>query len=325
MRTFHHKAMHMTKRTAIAPTEIRFIKLGEAGCWETDCIENGTLQLGFESKQHLQSLRGEWDAVYEYWREFRTSSRREATAKDDLRQIRTFYEAPMTMLWITFYKNRLYWCFAQPEVIELEDYTRIRRAIGAWSCNDLNDRPLETANLDGRVTAVQGYRGTICEIKNEVRDYLVNKINGVVSRDVVAAISNLAALNQSVRELVRGLHWKDFELLTDLIFARSGLQRVSVLGATTKDIDLELLAPVTGRRAFVQVKSQADQETLDECVRKFNGMNGYDDFFFVMHTGPNQVQRHQSDDQRINVIGPDRISELVINAGLTNWLIHRRS
>lgn len=309
----------------IQPDGIRFIKLGEGGCWEAECIQNGTLRLGFASDQHTESLRGDWDAVYDYWKNFRTSSRREATAKDDVRQISTFYEATSSILWITFYNDRLYWCFAQDGVGELTDGTRVRQTVDGWSSQDLNGRYLDIANIDGRVTAVQGYRGTICELKPDLHAYLINKICGVVSPEVSLAISRLGSLKESIKDLVNGLHWRDFELLTDLIFSRTGLQRVSILGGTVKNLDLELLAPVTGRRAYVQVKSQAGLDTLNDCISTFNGMEGYHDFFFVVHTAPDAVQRFKSDDPRINIIGPERISELVINAGLTNWLIQRRS
>ncbi len=190
----------------------------------------------------------------------------------------------------------------------------------------MKGRPLEVGDIDGRVNAIQGYRGTICELNpQDMRTYLVNKINGSVSHEVANAVNHLERLKQSVKELVRGLHWKDFELLTDLIFSRTGLQRVSLLGGTEKDIDLELLAPVTGRRAFVQVKSQAELNTLNSSIEKFRSMDGFDDFFFVVHTSSDAIQDYKSDDYRINIIGLDRISELVINAGLTNWLIQRRS
>ena len=309
----------------IIANEIRFIKLGQAGCWEAECIENGTLRLGFESRLHEASLNRDWDVVFDFWKSARTSERAAATAKDDLRQIKTFYESPPTTLWITFFNRRMYWCFAEAEVVELADQTRIRRAIGGWSCQDLKGRPLEIANIDGRVTTVQGYRGTICEINPEMKLYTVNKINGIVGQEVANAIKNLGFLKESVQELVKGLHWKDFELLTDLILTRTGLQRVSQLGGTTKDIDLELLAAVTGRRAYVQVKSQADMAMLLDSISTFNGMAGYDDFFFVVHTSSPAVQHFRSDDSRINVLGLNRISDLVIDAGLTNWLIQRRS
>jgi hypothetical protein len=86
-----------------------------------------------------------------------------------------------------------------------------------------------------------------------------------------------------------------------------------------------MLAPVTNRRVFVQVKSSADPRVLRECIDQFNEAQTYDEFFFFFHSSPRSMREYESEDKRINVIGPDKIAELVINAGLTNWLILRRS
>jgi hypothetical protein len=39
----------------IRPTKVRYIKLGEGGEWEKECIEgNGTLRIGFRDTNHRQ-------------------------------------------------------------------------------------------------------------------------------------------------------------------------------------------------------------------------------------------------------------------------------
>ena len=45
--------------------------------------------------------------------------------------------------------------------------------------------------------------------------------------------------------------------MVDLIFARNGWQRVTDVGGSQKDIDLILMQPTTGEKAFVQVESRA--------------------------------------------------------------------
>lgn len=66
----------------------------------------------------------------------------------------------------------------------------------------------------------------------------------------------------AARALIAGLHDSGFELLADLIFANGGWRRVSFFWETMKDVDLVLGQPVTGERAFVQVKSRASGRTL---------------------------------------------------------------
>ena len=159
---------------------------------------------------------------------------------------------------------------------------------------------------------------------SEVAAYLVRKINGKLAPDVRQTQNELAKLQLSVEKLIKGLWWKDFELLTDLVFAKSGWQRVSVLGQTDKALDLDIEAPVTGRRAFVQVKSQATIATLEESIAQFQNMAQFDEFYFVVHTG-DKVAQYVSSDARVQVIASARLAQLVIGAGLVTWLINKRS
>lgn len=309
--------------TLIKPeTTIRFIKLGEKGCWEKSCIEDeGTIRLGYQDPYHENSLAGDWKPVRAFWLEYRKGDKGAATR--DLNQIRDFYKLPEDALWITFYKRKLYWCFAERQVIQNEDGSRTRRAINGWSCEDLNQpaNKLTIENLDGRVTKVQGFRGTICGI--DLPKYLIRKINGEEQPEVRAAKSNLESLQHSIENLIQGLWWKDFELLVDLIFAQSGWQRLSVLGQTDKDIDLDVYSPVTSKRAFIQVKSHASTEIFNDSVAQFREMEQFDEMYFVVHTCDSELAASREDS--ISVLDLNRLSELVINAGLVNWLITKRS
>jgi hypothetical protein len=42
--------------------------------------------------------------------------------------------------------------------------------------------------------------------------------------------------------------------------------------------------------------------------------------FYVFHSG-----EAQTDDERVTVIGPEKLAELVVDAGLMNWLIRKVS
>ncbi|MDN2677678.1 restriction endonuclease [Janthinobacterium sp. SUN033] len=311
--------------TTIAPSAFRFIKLGEQGYWEKSCIEDGTLRLGYESPHHTESLAGDWGTVQDFWLTVRIGDHKEATVKRDINQVKDFYELDSNSLWFTFYNRKLWWCFAQPEVTELEDMSRIRKTLNGWSCTDLKGRELTVQNLDGRVTTVQGFRGTICSLRPELHEYLTSKINGATTKDVDDALAHLISLTESMKLLVQGLWWKDFELLTDLIFSQAGWQRTSELGKTQKSIDLDMLSPVTGRRAYVQVKSSANIAMLNASIDEFKAMEAFDELFFVAHTTDRGIQEFTTEDQRIHVMDLDRIANLVINSGLVRWLINKRS
>ncbi len=42
--------------------------------------------------------------------------------------------------------------------------------------------------------------------------------------------------------------------------------------------------------------------------------------FYVFHTGD-----AKTDDERVRVIGPEKLAEMVIDAGLVNWLVRKVS
>ena len=84
--------------------------------------------------------------------------------------------------------------------------------------------------------------------------------------------------------IIKGLHHKDLEILIDLIFRHSGWQRVGVSGETEKDIDLDLISPVTDERIAVQVKSTAGTDAWHSYRKKYEDMRGYSRFYFITHS-----------------------------------------
>lgn len=305
----------------IAPDKIRFIKLGEGGEWEQSCIQENTIRLGYHSPHHQDSLDGNWNAVRQYWLKVRNGS--EGAATRDLNQIRDFYELQESDVWITFYKKKLYWCRASSEVTELDDKSRIRNIIGGWSSTDINGKTLRIENIDGRVTKVQGFRGTICSI--DLQDYLVRKINGQSIAEVEGAKSALENLKIAVEELIKGLWWHDFELLIDLVFSKAGWQRFSVLGKTEKDIDLDVYSPATQKRAFVQVKSSTTRAEVEAYIGTFSDYQQFDEMYLVYHTCREDLSDMEKVHPNIHIWDLKRIAELVVNAGLVEWLINKRT
>ena len=244
-------------------------------------------------------------------------------------QIRDFYTLDENTLWITFYGRKLYWAFCDSTVHLDEDQTRWRKVKsngGKWSCLDREGEELTIDNLDGRVTKVQAYRGTICGV--EMEDYLIRRINGEVIEEITEAENAYGTLINSVEKLIKGLWWSDFELLTDLVFSKLGWQRYSVLGKTEKGIDLDLYSPSTEKRVFVQIKSYTDRKQLDEYVSKFQSEYknyGYSEMYYVYHSGLENIAEKQYQDKEVKLINSHKMAELVISAGLVQWLIKKRS
>lgn len=312
----------------IKASAVKFIKLGRGGVWEEYCIKNNVIALGFDNPYHDQCQQENWDFIYQYW--FNKSQKNTDTAKKTeatkiTNQIRDFYTAPTNVMWITFHNRKLYWCFSEREVeehhIDAIGYcARIRRVIGNWQSTDVNGSELFVESLSGKLTMVQMYRGTICAVKES--EYLLRKINAVESDQIIKVTETFKQLINSIKPLITSLTWKDFELLVDLVFSNAGWQRIATLGGTEKDIDLDLLSPVSGRRAFVQVKSQSSLDEFTDYIKAFEGMNQYSEMYYVCHT---DLDIPKDSKQNIQFIGLEKMAELTVNAGLVNWLIAKAS
>ncbi len=301
--------------------ELRFIRLGEESQWADICIREGTVRLGYTSPYHREAQAGNWGCIEQYWFEQRNGNRK--TARTDVNQIRDFYTLTENDVWITFHLRKLFWCRAEGRVTELDDGTRIRNVIGEWSSQDCNGRQLTVESLDGRISRVNGYRQTICRVA--LPDYLIKKINGEKQKEIIDAENALGNLINHVEKLVQGLWWKDFELLVDLIFARSGWQRFSVLGKTEKDIDLDVFSPTTHKRAFVQIKSTATLRDVADYINRYRQHPQFDEMYFICHTGSENLSAIAKKHPDVHVWGGKEIARMVISSGATEWLISKRS
>ena len=159
------------------------------------------------------------------------------------------------------------------------------------------------------------FRGTICDVR--AGDYLLRKLSDQLSPEVAAAEEAERALMTAIVDLMRLLTWQDFELLVDLVFSTSGWRRVSQVGRTQKTVDLELILPSTAERAFVQVKSQATSAALNDYVARLAEADAYDRMFFVWHTGD---IIEESSPAGVILLGPRKLSRMVLDAGLSSWL-----
>jgi len=240
---------------------------------------------------------------------------RQGTATRDVKQIRYYFEAGNNTLWITFSGGLLWWCFAKPGVKPHPDgHGRYRTRLNGWQNTDINGGKLSFEKLSGNLLKVQAFQGTICDVKEF--EYLKRKLNGQLLPEVDKAVK---AENQMVRNIIplmRLLTWQDFELLVDLVFSNSGWRRLGQVGRTQKTVDIELMLPTTGERAFVQIKSSAGKRDLADYLERLEASGAYDRLFFVWHSGDvGEVEA-----SNVALIGPERLARMVFDAGLTSWL-----
>jgi hypothetical protein len=305
----------------VEPSSVRYIKLGTGGSWEKECLQRNIIRIGFGSAcpdllGWCQS--GSWDSVK---RHFVAEGKDKTTATRFTGELRLFFEDNGTTLWITFMKNRLYWGQVDnAPPTPHEDGNGVWRTIRqGWCGNDLLGKKLSKDRLSGALTKLAAYRGTSCAVG--AHRYVVSRINGHTIPEIERAIAAKKEMQASVIPLMRLLEPQDFELLVDLVFTSSGWRRLGVLGKTEAMLDMDLVLPSTGERAFVQVKSSTTSAELAEYVAKLGERADlYQKMFYVYHSGEATTSH-----PRVTLVNADRLAELVVNAGLTEWLIEKTS
>ncbi len=301
----------------------RYIKLGSGGRWENLCLKDGTLRLGYYEIPHEAALKGDLQAIKSHYPDSKAGA-----ASNHARQILNFYDVSDDVIWFTFANGFLWWCKAEPVIEYLgndkqkfPDGSRLRRTKGQWYNTNINGTPLRMTELNGEFVKIAGFQGTICDTKPHLLNYILNKINNENSSEMETAQQAVSHLLASLQPIIKSLHWKDFETLVDLIFSRSGWQRVSIVGETMKTADIELVMPVTGERAMVQVKSQTNQVELEEYIDAFDSWE-IPRLFYVYHTSKHPISL-KSPDSRITLVGPEQIASFVLDAGLVEWLLKK--
>ena len=285
-------------------------------------VETGNLELyRLVDKQRadIPFFSSPWQKIKDYF--VNKLSFQSGVATFHVNQVKYFYEEGEDVLWITFHNNKLYWCFSENKIFLQKDKTKIRKVIGKWSCKDLKGKILFLDNISGRLSKVQGFRGTICSVSDN--DYLIKKIKGEQLIEIKEVEESFRKLKDKLILLIKKLNPKDFEILVDLIFRSGGWQRVGVVGKTQKSIDLVIFHPITGETAIVQIKCQTDLVEFNKYKKIFSGMTDYDRFFYVAHTPQGDLEKYINDVDNLNLYFSDKIAELAINSGLFDWILKK--
>ena len=148
----------------VSATRALYIKLGEGNRWAQLAFDSSTLRFGFRDIPHQQALAAakakDFKSVEDFYQNERSVAPGTATRYSN--EVREFYTAGSDVLWITFAKGRMWWCFAEAEVIPNPavdpDATgsRYRKTISGWSDKDMKGQPLLTSALRGSLTTTAG-------------------------------------------------------------------------------------------------------------------------------------------------------------------------
>lgn len=303
------------------PAGVRYIKLGANGKWATSAFEQAIIPFGYPLVDHAACAAGQWDRVRD---QLIQMGRTQKELSQGLRELRDFYELPDDTLWVTMADGHFWWAFAGGPVAELDEAgpggaARFRPTRAGWSKASLAGQPLEARRLSSALTHTASYEMTICTIKHA--DYLLRRIRGENDPLHMETMAAKGQMREIALRMIRQLDWRDFETLVDLIFARGGWQRSSVLGKQQPDVDLILIQPTIGETAWVQIKSKANQAELNDYLARFRRDGSSDRFFFVCHTAAGALSL--STESGLYLWTAERLADAALDAGLFNWLMDR--
>jgi len=306
------------------PNSVRYVKNGPGGRWWRVAKEKGQIHAGWRGVPD-DLLRSRDLAAIKPLLQAEFGDKRGAT--QDFNALRTLLDGPSKHVWVTFQEDCMWWCTVHDSVQVNREQEYAERGHFWLTCatpwsNRSRDgvRRLAATELPGNVTAVAGFRATVCE--PGASDQILRIIRNEEDRDVRAATLARVAYQHAVDKLISRLGPKDFEVLVDLILSRTGWVRLATVGRTRADIDIEVENDSLGEIAFVQVKSSASQVTLDDYVARFNDQSDrYGRMIFAVHSPRGNLKPPEG--HPIQVWAGDKIAELVVKHGLGDWVAAR--
>ena len=194
-------------------SNVLYLKLGPKGSFADDCIAQSVIRVGFLEVSHDACLAAvhaggagasgssHWAAVRQQFVDVGSAPQ---SASMYVGQLKQFYEADESTTFITFHGGMLFHAHPIGPVYALPDGHRERKS-SPWSSTNSKGELLRVDDLSGRITAVQGYRSTICKVPYpaEVRGLIDGVADPAVAAAQVAMDAYCAALLPLVRQIGR--------------------------------------------------------------------------------------------------------------------------
>jgi hypothetical protein len=299
-----------------------YIKLGSGGKWAHESIEAGILRFGWFGIPLAEIHAGDWASIR---KRLGREHKNKGTVTSDTERLRDLVTSTTADIWITFHNSHLWWGRLSTDAIQEDATSRYRTLAGGWRDTDVSGAPLTISRIPGVIAQLQGFRGTVCSVRdNEALARLVNAKFSPAYKELEASHRRLI---KDVQAAIRGLHWKDFEVLVDLVFRQAGWKRRSMLGESMKYVDLELVEPITREAYQVQIKSKATLKQFKNYAEQFS-REGFRKLYFVVHSPSSDLGalENKFDDlaeENIELVLPPRLGELVVEAGLVGWVLDK--
>jgi hypothetical protein len=301
-------------------TRAYYIKLGSEGKYEEFSINENRARVGYDDIMLEEINERNWKTLKQ-----KLQSRRRYKTKGaltmDVNALKAFVESTSDDIWITFYASQLWWCKLGEQTVYEDELSRYRLLAGEWHNHDIRGHPLLMNQIPGSISKIQRFQGTICNVKE--KDDLKRLINDQPSEAYQAISRAKGNLVTQVEKGLKRLHWKDFETLVDLLFRNAGWNRTSIVGESMKFADLELEERVTGDLYQVQVKSMATVDDFEEYAQRF-AHGSFRKLYFAVHSPDENLAEYQLGTYKdVELILPGRLAEMVVDFGLTDWLMKR--
>jgi len=307
----------------VLPKSVRYVKNGRGGRWWQAARANNQIHLGWKSIPHELLLRPDFPKIKQI-QEAEFGPRQGAT--QDFNVLCDLLDAPSKHIWMTFEDGCMWWCTAldgaiiNPNGESLEKGNFWLACNRPWSNRSLKGRLLAISDLPGSVTRTAGFKGTVCTPK--AWQAALRIIRDERDPDATRADKSRIDYEQAVLTMIKRLSPKDFEQLIDHILTRTGWTRISTLGKAREGIDIEAENLAVGEIAFVQVKSSANQQVLNDYIERFQRRREiYARMIFAVHSPTGKLTAPT--DHAIQVWTADHLAQLVVRLGLCEWVATR--
>ena len=306
-----------------------YIKLGEGGTWEEDSIKSGKIRIGWKETKLEDIQKSNWDKIKEEIQEDFRNRNKTRGATQDFNALKNIYSADSNTVFITFYDSKLWWCRVKDEDgkerIKEDNISKYREVDGKWSDQDVDEKVLLLNQISGKLVKLQRFPATCCSVR-EI-DYLKRLINANSSPEYSSISELKKELVSNVEKGIKLLHWKDFEILVDLVFRQTGWRRTSVLGEQMKFFDLVLEEPITKDLYGVQIKANSSRKDFENYAERFT--NGeFRKLYFIVHSTDDKKLSEYSKDkdwdkdyEDVELIFSDKLAKMVVDGGLVDWLM----
>lgn len=301
-----------------------YVKLGKKNKYAKDSIEHGKIRIEWR-EQTLDDVNNWRESIIrtknQLAREQKNLPDRKAEVSKDVSALSKIVHSTSEDVWITFHGSYLWWCQVAETEIEEDNISKFRKVTGQWMYRNIADTPLILNQVSGKLSKIQRFSGTICSLGTSELDDLRRLINNQPSTEFESIADARTALIRQVESGLSRLHWKDFEILVDLIFRNAGWRRVSVVGESMKYVDMELEEPITGDLYQVQVKSDATKADFTKYAEQFTE-GVFKKLYFVVHNSK-EKWKDAPTYKSVELILQERLAQMVVDSGLVNWLLNR--